>query len=1056
MTKKKNDSKKGKNLPVHLLEKKIIDLFSKQVTSRFDAKGVISKLRITNSRDSVQHTLDKLVEKGKIEEASRGKYKWNKAAKVDKRKTNPDAKSAIGRVDATRSGSAYIICEELDHDIFVPGHKLMGALNGDRVEVSWYMARKDKPEGQVVEVVERKSENFIGTLSLSDKFAFVIPDNQNMQTDIFVALKHLPKGAEDGAKVVVNIIKWATDNKSNPEGKVTTYFGTEGGNDIEMKSILIQKGFNLTFPPEVLKENAAIDTEVKQSEIDKRRDMREITTFTIDPASAKDFDDALSLELLENGNYEIGIHIADVGHYVVPGSELDKEAAKRTTSVYLVDRVLPMLPEKLSNGVCSLRPEEEKLTFSAIFEMDKQGTVLNEWFGKTVIYSDRRFTYEEAQERLESGEGDYAQELQLVNGLAHKLRAQRFKKGAINFESPEVRFKLDEKGVPLEVYLKSRKDAHMLVEDFMLLANKRVGALIHGLHEKTGIQWPMVYRIHDEPDMDRVQSFTDFAGQMGYKMKVESPEQVKKAYGKMLKEAEGKPEADILQQLAIRTMSKAVYATDNIGHYGLGFETYSHFTSPIRRYADVLGHRVLFDYLSDNNHRMNPKKLEELCQHISRKERDAMEAERESVKYKQAEFLESHLGENFVGTISGIADHGIYVSIKANFCEGMIRYEKMFDDFVPGENKFQIKSRSTTYKMGDTVWVRVLGANKYKKQIDLELLDPEDEENRPPARAEVRELTFAEQEEMNQAREAAFKAAKETPPAKAETPKAKEVVSEVVKETPVAKEEAIDVQKETPEVVEEVPVPEKKPRVEKKKIKVVQEPQKGKKDVSSKYNAKNAPYEALLPAVKKAFNKSQIKHVAIQKKAKWQFEITPSAPVPNSVLLLRFNPEAALNKGYRGQKLISKHPFKPEGSTRVFFKTYFPSQKVSEGYLSPLRSLDDKQLTEQDIELSLPIFEDFIKLLKPKKIVSFSAPMIATLQKYKYLTKLEEEEVTDQDRTVISSRAMLNVGDLKIPIYFVPRPSSRLLKELKTLAWDWAFGIKKIEEIKDIEESEEE
>jgi ribonuclease R len=1035
MTKKNNDSKKGKNLPVHLLEKKIIDLFSKQITSRFDAKGIISKLRITNSRDSVQHTLDKLVEQGKIEDASRGKYKWNKAAKVAKKNTRSDAKIATGRVDATRSGSAYIISEELDHDIFVPGHKLMGALNGDTVEVSWYLARKDKPEGQVVQIVERKSENFIGTLSLSDKFAFVIPDNQNMQTDIFVALKNLPKGAEDGAKVVVNIIKWATDNKSNPEGKVTTYFGTEGGNDIEMKSILIQKGFNLSFPPEVLKENAAIDTEVKQSEIDKRRDMRDVTTFTIDPASAKDFDDALSLELLENGNYEIGIHIADVGHYVHPGSELDKEAAKRTTSVYLVDRVLPMLPEKLSNGVCSLRPEEDKLTFSAVFEMDKQGTVINEWFGKTAIYSDRRFTYEEAQERLETGEGDYFQELQLINGLAHKLRAQRFKKGAINFESPEVRFKLDEEGVPLEVYLKSRKDAHMLVEDFMLLANKRVGALIYGLHEKTGIQWPMVYRIHDEPDMERVQNFVNFAAQMGYKMKIESPEQVKKAFGKMLKEAEGKPEADILQQLAIRTMAKAVYSTDNIGHYGLGFATYSHFTSPIRRYADVLGHRILFDYLSDNNKRMDVKKLEDLCKHISRKERDAMEAERESVKYKQAEFLEAHIGENFEGTISGIADHGIYVSIKANFCEGMIRFDKMFDDFAPDEHKFHIKSPSTTYKMGDSVWVRVLGANKYKKQIDLELLDPENEENRPPVRAEVKELTFAEQEEMNKTIKAKHEAAaKETPIAKIETTEVREQ-----KEVPLSKKEQPKVAKTPSEAAQEVPTPKKELTKDKKKVKVVQDPKKGKKDVSSKYNAKNAPYEALLPAAKKAFNKSQVKHIAIQKKAKWQFELTPSAPVPESVLLLRFNPEAALNKGYRGQKLISKHPFKPQGSTRVFFKTYFPYEKVSEGYLSPLRSLDDKQLSEHDIELSLPIFEDFIQLLKPKKIVSFAAPMIATLQKHKYLTDLEEEEVTDQDRTVITSRAMLNVGDLKIPIYFVPRPSSRLLKELKTMAWDWAL-----------------
>ncbi|BDS10282.1 ribonuclease R [Aureispira anguillae] len=998
--KKKGSNKKGKNLPAKVLEKRLIDLFSKQVTARFDAKTIIRKLKISNSKDSVQHAIDQLVEKGKLEATNRGKYKWNKGATVTKR-ARKNGQFATGRVDATRSGSAYIICEELeDNDIFVPAHKLMGALHGDTVEVSWYTARKGKPEGEVVQIIQRKSENFIGTLSLSDKFAFVIPDNPNMQTDIFVPLKHLPKEAEDGAKVVVTITKWHTSNKNNPEGKVTTYFGTEGGNDIEMKSILIQKGFNLTFPPEVLKENAEIDTKITASEIAKRRDMRDITTFTIDPETAKDFDDALSIEYLENGNFEIGIHIADVGHYVLPGSELDKEAARRTTSVYLVDRVLPMLPEKLSNGVCSLRPEEEKLTFSAVFEMDKQGGIINEWFGKTVIYSDRRFTYEEAQEGLETGEGDYVKELQLLNRIAHKLRNKRFKKGAINFESPEVRFKLDEKGVPIDVYLKSRKDAHMLVEDFMLLANKRVGALMHGLHEKLGFVWPMVYRIHDEPDMERVNNFADFAGQMGYPLSIESPEQVKPAFGKMLKAAEGKPESDILQQLAIRTMAKAVYSTDNIGHYGLGFATYSHFTSPIRRYADVLGHRILFDYLSNNNKRMNPQKLEESCKHISRKERDAMEAERESVKYKQAEFLEAHLGDIFEGSISGITDHGIYVTIKANFCEGMIRYDKMFDDFEPDEHHFHIKSPFITYKMGDTVWVRILGANKFKRQIDLELLDPEDSDNEPPARTQL--------------------------------------ISKEVTTTKVVTEEPTNEAPKTPTTA-----PKETPTKPKgiQKIKVVQEPQRGKKVIKSNYIADNKAYEALLPKVEQAFNESHIKIIAKQKRAKWKYELSPSAPIGGSVLLLHFNPAAALNKGYRGQKLLSQHPFKPQGSTKTFFKTYFPNQKISEGYFSPFRSMDDKQLSNKDLDLSLPIFKAFISILKPEKIVSFSIPMIELLQKYNLLSNLEEEEVTDHTRTIITSRGFLNIEEHKIPIYFVPRPSSRLLKALKTAAWDWAFKI---------------
>ncbi len=1020
---KKGGQRKPKTLSATNLEKRLVDLFSKQLTARLDAKGIIRKLKISNSPDSVQHSLDALTNKGHLEKTSRGKYKWNKSAPTTRKERQGDEQLAIGRVDATRTGSGYIVCDDevLELDVFVPPHKLMGALNGDTVEVAWQQSRKDKLEGRVVRIVERKLDQFIGTLSLSEKFAFVIPDNQNMQTDIFVHRKNIPKEAEDGAKVVVTIIKWHTDHKTSPEGKITTYFGTEGGNDIEMQSILIQKGFNLTFPPDVLKENAAIDTEIKADEIAKRRDMREITTFTIDPATAKDFDDALSIELLENGNYEIGIHIADVSHYVRPDTALDKEAASRTTSVYLVDRVLPMLPEKLSNGVCSLRPEEEKLTFSAIFELDHQANIVNEWFGRTVIYSDRRFTYEEAQERLETGEGDFAEELKLLNHYAHLLRKERFRKGALNFESPEVRFVLDDKGVPVDVYLKERKDSNMLVEDFMLLANKQVGALLHGLHETLGFVWPMVYRIHDEPDMERVSNFTDFAGQMGYKMNIESPDQIKKAFGQMFKEASGKAEEAILQQLAIRTMAKAVYSIDNIGHYGLGFATYSHFTSPIRRYADVLAHRILHDYLSGNNKRMNPKQLEDSCKHISRKERDAMEAERESIKYKQAEFLESHLQEIFEGTISGIADHGVYVSLTANFCEGMIRYEKMFEDFTPGEHGFQIKSPSITYKMGDTVWVRVLGASKTRRQIDMELLDPEDPDNQPPVREKPTTYPRTFQEHAKEVNIDQI---------------VEDEAAEIVEQVEDSKQEAranLDTQKA------EEPAPKKAPR-KKVKEKVEPEPQRGKKVIENDYNAENGPYEALLPKVEKAYKKSSIAAVAKEKNAKWFYELSPSAPVPDSVLLLELNPSASPKKGYRAQKLLSQHPFKPQGNTKTFFKSYFVDLPVSIGYLSPFRALDEKQLDEKDITLSLPIFKEYLQVLQPKKIVAFSLVLIDTLRDLNLLSEMTEEEIHHDERTIVVSKGYLTVDGQRFPIAFVPRPSSRLLKVLKTKAWNWAFG----------------
>jgi ribonuclease R len=729
MTKKKKTKKNQnrKKLSAKDLRKKIEDLFQSRPKGRMGIKEILRRIKVGNSIDAVEASITSLVQDGTLYAIADGaKYKLNQKPNKSNSKSG-GSKMATGYVDTTRTGAAYIMSEDsgLEKDIFVPQGRLANALKGDFVQVRFYM-RRGRPEGEIIEVLRRQREAFVGTLVLSKQFCFVIPDDEAIPVDILVSRK-ATMDAKNGDKVVVNIIKWHPKHGvDNPVGEVTAVLGQVGSSDIEMKAILIKQGFNLHFPKEVLAENEAINIEITDADREGRRDFRKITTFTIDPETAKDFDDALSIEMLENGNYEIGIHIADVTHYVEEGSELDKEAAKRTTSVYLVDRVLPMLPEKLSNGVCSLRPKEEKLTFSAVFEFTPDGNIVNEWFGKTIIFSDRRFTYEEAQEGLESAEGDYADELRLLNKFAHKMRKARFKKGAMNFESPEVRFVLDEDGTPLDTYVKERKDAHMLVEDFMLLANKRVGKKVMDVFRNGATQVPFVYRVHDEPDMEKVENFRRFASSLGYNMNIKSIEGVSKAYGKMLKEAEGTNELDVLQQLAIRTMAKAEYSTNNIGHYGLHFEDYAHFTSPIRRYADVLVHRIFNRFLNNEPTKYDFKKLDELCAHISRRERNAMDAERESIKYKQTEFLQNHLEEVFEGAITGLTDFGVFVSIKANHCEGMVRYENMFDNFVLLEDGLHIKSPSATYRMGDTVYIRVLSADLAKRKIEMALLDPVD------------------------------------------------------------------------------------------------------------------------------------------------------------------------------------------------------------------------------------------------------------------------------------------------------------------------------------------
>lgn len=715
--KKKVLNFKGKKLTAKQLQEEILKLFRLHPKKRLNAKQVINKLNIENNKDAVQHALEKLSEEKQVKPIEDDKFSLNNPSSH-----STDRKTYTGLVDMTRTGSAYIVCDELKDDIHVSAKRVNGALHGDKVKISvWTPKGRNKPEGEIMEVIERATSHFLGTLRLTRKYGIVIPDKDNMPMDIFVKPEDV-KDAKDGDKVVVKVVEWPSRQNHSPIGKITAVLGAVGSSDIEMKSILINNGFELDFPEEVLEEMANLNDHYPIEELEQRRDMRDVPTFTIDPDDAKDFDDALSLRYLENGHYEVGVHIADVSHYVLPGTALDKEAFKRSTSVYLVDRVLPMLPEKISNELCSLRPNEEKLTFSAVFEFDKNDHVVTRWFGKTIIYSNRRFTYKEAQEVLDSGEGDFAADLKKLNQVAKKLRAERFKNGSIDFNADEVRFVLDEQGVPVEVYVKERRDSNMLIEDFMLLANREVATYISKKGESHEI--PFVYRVHDQPDADKVAELIRFAREMGVQIHADTPEQIAKAYNKLAKQAITDPTLKILEPLAIRTMAKAEYSANNIGHYGLGFQYYSHFTSPIRRYSDVLAHRILFNNLNGATERVGKEKLEHQCKYISKQERKANEAERESVKYKQTEFMKKHLGEVFEGVVSGLIDRGIFVETLHSKCEGLIGFQTMNEPFDFGRGNLKIKGKHTgkEYKMGDLVKVRIVGADLQKRRIEMELV----------------------------------------------------------------------------------------------------------------------------------------------------------------------------------------------------------------------------------------------------------------------------------------------------------------------------------------------
>ncbi len=720
---KKNKSKKKSDLSYEILK-----LYKRSPKKRYHAKQIIKKLRLTVNVDTLESVLERLAKKGQITLLENGKYKLNRlsTSKEDKgSKGNKGNKGniTIGRVDMTRRGSAFIISDDLEVDIHVPPKRLNYAMHGDTVKVEYAASQRgSKPTGTILEIVERGTDHFIGVINISTNYAFLIPDNQRLNTDIFIPLEHI-KEAKNGEKVVVKIIKWQDAKTKSPIGKVNYVLGKSGSADIEMKSILIQQGFNLTFPEAVIAESEKLNDKLSKSEIKRRRDFREITTFTIDPDTAKDFDDALSIQYLEDGNCEIGVHIADVTHYIKEGTALDKEAYLRSTSVYLVDRVCPMLPEKLSNVLCSLRPGEDKCTFSAVFTFDKDNKIVDRWFGKTLIHSDRRFTYEEAQEIIESGEGEFAAEIKQMNKIAKVLRKEKFKNGAINFESPEVKFKLDEEGNPVELYLKSRKEAHMLIEDFMLLANREVATFIQ--KKQGGQAVPFVYRVHDLPDQSKLSDFALFASELGFKMAITTPKQIAATFNALTKESVKKEELKVLLPLAIRTMSKAEYSTENIGHYGLAFDNYSHFTSPIRRYSDVLVHRLLEKNI-DATYRADEEELGTMCKHISSQERKAMAAERESIKYKQAEYLEKHIGKTFDGVISGMIERGLFVELIENFCEGFISFESMPEPTnYEGNYKAVGRHSGTVYKLGKKVKVSIVSVDFAKRRVEMEIAEEE-------------------------------------------------------------------------------------------------------------------------------------------------------------------------------------------------------------------------------------------------------------------------------------------------------------------------------------------
>jgi ribonuclease R len=726
---RKGKQKKNRKLSKKRLISESLEVFSNFPRKSFNYKQLSKLLGIRDEamRQNVITILEELKEADHLEETSRGKYRLKSRAG-----------HAIGTIDMSVHGYGFLVTEELEEDVFIPRNLLHTALDGDTVKVYIYPVRKrgGRFEGEVEQILKRAKENFVGTLDITTgQYAFLVADSKKMPYDLFIPLEKL-KGAKNGQKAIARITDWP-ERVKNPFGEIVEVLGDPGNNDVEMHAILAEFDLPYRFPEDVAQAAEGISEKITASDYKERRDFRDILTFTIDPHDAKDFDDALSIRKLDNGNYEVGVHIADVTHYINTSSIIDEEAFDRATSVYLVDRVVPMIPERLSNFICSLRPDEEKLCFSAVFEINENAEVLNEWIGRTVILSDKRFNYGEVQQMIEGGKGELKDEVMILHDFAQKLRKRRFDKGSIAFDSLEVKFNLDEKGKPLSVYFKEQKEANHLVEEFMLLANRTVSEFINRGEKYSqdtaarpgdkNLPKPktFVYRIHDKPDPEKLESFGRFITRFGYSLDLSNESKMSRSLNNLLKKVEGKKEQDVIENLALRAMAKAKYSTSNIGHYGLAFKYYTHFTSPIRRYPDMMVHRLLAHYLRDGDSK-NKKKYEQRCTHCSDMEKRAMEAERASVKYKQVEFMKDKVGKEYPAIIAGLTEWGIYAEIIENRIEGMISVQSLQDDFYEFDDEnHKLVGRHTgkTFALGEEILIEVKNVNLPKRQLDFAFVE---------------------------------------------------------------------------------------------------------------------------------------------------------------------------------------------------------------------------------------------------------------------------------------------------------------------------------------------